>query len=179
MGDKMKCPRCNNQDPKYFYLLHGKYYCRKCIDYSRIYTSDTQEINNSEVISFPTSYQLDFSLSKKQQEISRQLLINYQNHQDTVLKAVTGSGKTEITYEVIQYALNQNHRVAFVIPRKELVVELGNRIKKDFENLNVSIVYGGHHDYLNGQLVICTCHQLYRYPNCFDLLILDEMDAFA
>jgi len=36
-------------------------------------------------------------------------------------------------------------------------------------------VYGGHHDDLSGDLIVCTCHQLYRYYKSFDLLIIDEM----
>ena len=175
----MKCPRCGNQDKRYFYQLDGNYYCRKCVNYSRVFVHESLDAKDAETICYDSSYHLKFSLSNKQQEISKQLMNNYQNHKNTVLKAVTGSGKTEITYQTIQYALNQGHRVAFVIPRKELVVELGARIKEAFEHVTISIVYGGHHEDLNGQLVICTCHQLYRYPNCFDLLILDEMDAFA
>ena len=31
---------------------------------------------------------------------------------------------------------------------------------------------------VDGQFIICTTHQLYRYPQYFDLLILDELDAF-
>ena len=42
----------------------------------------------------------------------------------------------------------------------------------------MSAVYGGHHDELIGDFIICTTHQLFRYYNTFDLLILDEVDAF-
>ena len=27
----MICPRCKNQDPKYFYTFNNTSYCRKCI----------------------------------------------------------------------------------------------------------------------------------------------------
>lgn len=174
----MKCKRCGNEDMRYFYQQDGKFYCRKCIAYTRQFVSSTLPTMDQEVIFQKATYHLGFELTSRQKEISKQLLHNYQDHENTILKAVTGSGKTEITYEVIQYALARNQRVAFVIPRKELVEELANRFQKDFRHLNMSVVYGGHHDHLNGQMVICTCHQLYRYPNCFDLLILDEMDAF-
>lgn len=40
------------------------------------------------------------------------------------------------------------------------------------------LVYGGHNDNLKGQLIVLTTHQLFRYDNYFDLLILDEADAF-
>ena len=31
---------------------------------------------------------------------------------------------------------------------------------------------------IRDRFIICTTHQLYRYPQYFDLLILDELDAF-
>ncbi|WRK55966.1 DEAD/DEAH box helicase family protein [Coprobacillaceae bacterium CR2/5/TPMF4] len=100
------------------------------------------------------------------------------NNKNTNLKAVCGAGKTEITYEVIKYALNNNHCVCFTTPRKELVIELANRIQSQFSNIDITCVYGGHTKITSGQFIICTTHQLYRYPNTFDLLILDELDAF-
>ena len=42
----------------------------------------------------------------------------------------------------------------------------------------MSAVYGGNTNDLEGQLVVLTTHQLFRYKNYFDLLILDEADAF-
>jgi len=40
-------------------------------------------------------------------------------------------------------------------------------------------VYGGHTDKKKGDIVICTTHQLFRYKGYrFDLLIIDEVDAF-
>ena len=39
-------------------------------------------------------------------------------------------------------------------------------------------VYGGHHRDIEGDIICLTTHQLFRYPNYFDLLIMDEIDAF-
>ena len=38
------------------------------------------------------------------------------------------------------------------------------------------MVCGGHTEVTDGDLIICTTHQLYRYYRAFDLLILDEPD---
>jgi len=94
------------------------------------------------------------------------------------MKGVCGAGKTEIIYGVIEYALNLGQRVCLTMPRKELVVELSKRIEKQFFHISPVLVYGDHHEQIDGQFIICTTHQLYRYPKCFDLLILDEFDAF-
>lgn len=169
----MICSRCLNNDKRYFYKYNNITYCRKCISYGRQNSqSPNQEYDNK------VTYNLDYALTKQQKEIAKELLIRYQRNQSTKLKAVCGAGKTEILYDVIVYALNQGQRVCLTIPRRELVKELAERIISQFKNLDCSVVYGGHSDNIDGQLVICTCHQLFRYPKAFDLLILDEEDAF-
>lgn len=173
----MICPRCNNQDPKYFYTFNNITYCRKCISVGS--SKDLQlRVKVSKNTSSSIDFKLEYQLTPLQQELSTQLLQRYQNHQDTILKAVCGAGKTEITYAVIKYALNTGKRVCFTSPRKELVIELAGRLQSQFTNIQITTVYGGNTAKVDGQFIICTTHQLYRYPNCFDLLILDEQDAF-
>ena len=58
------------------------------------------------------------------------------------------------------------------------MIELEQRFRKIFSKADVISVYGGHHERLSGDLIVCTTHQLYRYYKSFDLLILDEVDAF-
>lgn len=87
-------------------------------------------------------------------------------------------GKTEISVESISYFLGKGLKVAYAIARKEVVIELTERFKKIFSNAKVVGVYGGHHTQLYGDLIVCTTHQLYRYHKTFDLLIIDEVDAF-
>jgi competence protein ComFA len=169
----MKCLRCLNTDTNYFYKRNNIVYCRKCVAYGRIVEKkEGKEYHNT------VTYHLEYSLTKQQRQMSEVLLNRYQQKKNTKLKAVCGAGKTEILYDVITYALNQGHRVCLTIPRRELVKELAQRIASQFRNLDYSVVYGGHVDDLEGQLVICTCHQLFRYPQAFSLLILDEEDAF-
>lgn len=171
----MICPRCKNQDPKYFYTFNNITYCRKCIKIglaNEIVPATKQKPN------LQVTFQLDYQLTYLQQELSHKLLVRYQNHLNTSLKAVCGAGKTEITYEVIKYALNLGQRVCFTTPRKELVIELANRLESQFSNITITTVYGGNSKKVNGSFIVCTTHQLYRYPHYFDLLILDELDAF-
>ena len=171
----MICPRCKNQDPKYFYTFNNITYCRKCIK-----NGLTNEIVSDTKLkpALQVEFQLEYQLTPLQQELSHKLLVRYQNHLNTKVKAVCGSGKTEITYEVIKYALNLGHNVCFTTPRKELVVELAKRLQSQFSNITITTVYGGNTIKVDGSFIICTTHQLYRYPHYFDLLILDELDAF-
>ncbi len=124
-------------------------------------------------------YFLDFELSSAQKTISRKLIENYQHHRHSLVLAVCGSGKTEIVFELIQYALQKGDRVCFCIPRKELVKELYQRIQEAFLQVDIGVVYGGYMKNIEAQLIICTMHQLYRFEQSgFDLMIADEVDAF-
>ena len=170
----MICPRCKNQDPKYFYTFNNTSYCRKCI---HIGLKNETISNTVKKVNLNADFKLDYQLTPLQEKLSNELLNRYKKHQNTILKAVCGAGKTEITYALIKYALNSGHNVCFTTPRKELVIELAKRFESQFTNVTITCVYGGHTTKTDGQFIICTTHQLYRYPNFFDLLILDEIIA--
>jgi competence protein ComFA len=69
-------------------------------------------------------------------------------------------------------------RVGFALPRRDVVIELYYRLKSAFPHNSIVAVYGGNTTRLEGDCIILTTHQLYRYPNYFDLLVMDEIDAF-
>lgn len=166
------CPICGNQEIKYIGYKNGKPYCRKCI------TMRGEEAKTFSYSGAKPVLHLDYSLSEEQKKISNQVILNYVHGIETLINAVCGSGKTELVYGVIQYALGQKSPVAFAVPRRDVAVELFYRIKAAFPNNKVSVVYGGHTDQLNADIVVLTTHQLYRYPSYFKLIILDEIDAF-
>ena len=166
------CPRCGNKNPKYIGYIKNKPYCRFCIS-----------LNGESAKPFSYSgaepiLKLDYSLSKEQKEISERVIFNYKRGFDTLINAVCGAGKTELVYGVIEYALKREQAVAFAIPRRDVAKELFYRIKDAFPNNSVVAVYGGHTSTLEGDIVVLTTHQLFRYEHYFDLLILDEIDAF-
>ena len=74
--------------------------------------------------------------------------------------------------------MSQGMNVGFALPRRDVVIELFFRLKDAFPKNRIVAVYGGHSKTLTGDCIILTTHQLYRYPNYFDLLVLDEIDAF-
>lgn len=84
----MKCPLCQNEDEKYFYEKNGKIYCRKCIEFSKV-QPPLKPITKQKKI----YYHLDYPLTIKQQEVSSMLIERYKNHQDTIVKGVTGARK--------------------------------------------------------------------------------------
>lgn len=174
----MECKRCGNKDPTYFYKGHKGYYCRKCVKFSRVLIQEDINASEYDIDANAGDYSFSYKLTDKQIEASRNCLKGLLDGNDILLNSICGSGKTEIVVESISHYLKQGKKVAYAISRKEVVIELALRFKKIFNNTNVISVYGGHHDVVYGDLIVCTTHQLYRYYKTFDLLILDEVDAF-
>ena len=172
MGNNFICPRCGNQDPKYVGYLNGKPYCRFCITMKGKEAERKRQGHGAVVLN------LEYHLSKEQKNISNQIVANYKNKVDTLVNAVCGAGKTELIYDVIAYCLSLGKAVAFAVPRRDVVIELSQRIHMVFPNNSIVSVYGGHTEKLIADIVVLTTHQLYRYENYFDLIILDEIDAF-
>lgn len=167
-----KCEICLAEDDKYFAFNNGKIYCRRCITFKGKKTKINNSSNNEVILD------LKYNLSKKQEEISSNVLKAFINHQNVLINAVCGSGKTELVYKTIEYCLKHKLQVGFAIPRKDVVIDLFPRLKDAFPHQKVISIYGGHTNNLSGDIIILTTHQLYRFENYFDLLILDEVDAF-
>ena len=173
----MECPRCGNKDPTYFYRGSKGYYCRKCIKFKRALIDEDIEPFDYHTNVESDEYNFNFKLTDDQIRASKQCK-EFVSYGDVLLCCVCGAGKTEIVVESISSFLSRGLKVAYAISRKEVVVELTYRFQKIFNKAKVVGVYGGHHDDIIGDLIVCTTHQLYRYHKTFDLLIIDEVDAF-
>ena len=172
MGNNYICPRCGNSNPKYIGYLKGKPYCRFCISMNGKEAEEKQRGRGATVL------RLGYPLSKEQSFISNKVVANYKENKDTLINAVCGAGKTELVYRVMAHVLSQGKTIAFAVPRRDVVIELSQRIHMVFPYNSLVSVYGGHTDKLEADIVVLTTHQLYRYENYFDLIILDEIDAF-
>ncbi len=164
----MRCMKCNAQDKKYF--IDG--ICRRCIhlSYGVLESYDWVQSDHSE-------YSLDFEMTLYQKDIAKKIVKAIQK-QDVYLEAVCGAGKTEMCYELISHCIQNKLVLAWAIPRRQVVLELKDRIAKNFKNCKVVAVCQGYTEDLLGDVIVCTTHQLYRYPQMIDILIVDEPDAF-
>ena len=64
-------------------------------------------------------------------------------------------------------------------PRVDVCLELAPRFQAAFPKTPIALLYGGmEKPYEYTQLVIATTHQLFRFRAAFDVLIIDEIDAF-
>lgn len=121
---------------------------------------------------------LEFELKSFQKAASDQVLDYLKAGKDVLTYAATGAGKTEISLASICWYLAQGKKVCFAISRRQVVLEIAKRLSANFPELSVIAVCQGYTQITDADLIVCTTHQLYRYPFCFDLLILDELDAF-
>lgn len=166
------CPICGNNDLNKTGIINGKRYCRVCVKFSHLNKID----NKKEIKGY--KYYLSYDLSVEQKELSNRLISNFKNGINTLVHAVCGSGKTEIVVPLISYALKNKMNVVFAIPRKDVVIEIYNRLSNIFLDNKVIAIYGGNTHETNGDIICLTTHQLYRYKAYFDLIIMDEVDAF-
>ena len=167
----MRCKKCGNRIKELFFYKDGEYVCRRCLVYK-------EKKGIKEYKKGKGDYKLDYDLTIDQYKASQFILEKIKSKEDCVLNAVTGAGKTEIIYPLIQFCVNNKKSFGIVIPRKDVVIELYHRIKKDFKNASVVMVCGGYNKELYGDIIILTSHQLYRYNNYFEVIIIDEVDAF-
>lgn len=125
---------------------------------------------------------LAFSLTAAQSAASRKLAEFVQTGGHTcLLWAVCGAGKTEVSYEAAKIVLSQGGRVLFAIPRRSVVRELAERLGEAICGVPIQVLYGGvssEQRRKDAPLVIATTHQVLRFYRNFDLVILDEVDAF-
>jgi competence protein ComFA len=122
----------------------------------------------------------DFELTPPQQRASLVLEQFIGSEADSFLVwAVCGGGKTEVSFQAVAHSLSQGARVLYAIPRKEVVIELLPRFQKAFPDIEMSAQYGGSGaKFADTPLTMATTHQCLRYYRRFDLVILDEADAY-
>ncbi|MGO4538684.1 DEAD/DEAH box helicase [Paenibacillus sp. 2TAB19] len=96
-----------------------------------------------------------------------------------LLWAVTGAGKTEMIFPLIESILLRGGKALIATPRRDVVIELDPRIRKAFPTASVVTLYGGSEQrWEQGDITLATTHQLLRFQQSFDLVIIDELDAF-
>lgn len=186
--ERLSCTRCGTTDPTWFAEFPcsrcGKveFYCRKCLMMGRVsectplvsWAGPESDFNK---VSEPLHW--NGQLSEGQKVASQRVAEAVENSSELLVWAVAGAGKTEMLFAGIAQALSTGKRVCVASPRTDVVLELGPRFKKVFPDIKIAALYGGsedRHDYAH--LTIATTHQLLRFYKAFDVMIVDEVDAF-
>ncbi|MEC1178897.1 DEAD/DEAH box helicase family protein [Metasolibacillus meyeri] len=181
------CNRClNTEQAKFIHYQCAKChqictYCRHCIAMGRVASCSRLLTWNGPSSRRQIKHQLNWTstLTELQIKESQELTDSIMRKRLHLLHAVCGSGKTEILFLPIYKALQQNLRVCIATPRIDVVLELAPRLRKVLPATTIHALYGGAPEQQGySQLVIATTHQLYRFSNAFDVMIVDEADAF-
>lgn len=139
-------------------------------------TEATRDSNNITTFNITSFYNFFLYKIKNKKRVPRS---SYCTHKRFLLWAVTGAGKTEMTFPLIDKVLRNKGNVLVATPRRDVVLELAPRMAKAFPATTISVLYGGSEDrWQKADLTIATTHQLLRFSQAFDLVILDELDAF-
>lgn len=184
----LKCSRCGTTDPDWFAEFpcarcgETDVYCRNCLMMGRISGCAPLISWTGEEPGFPVDkhpLQWDGKLSEGQKYASERVAAAVKASSELLVWAVCGAGKTEVLFAGIAEALSTGKRVCLATPRTDVVLELTPRLKKVFPHVKIASLYGGsedRHEY--AQLTIATTHQLLRFYQAFDVMIVDEVDAF-
>ena len=174
---KLLCQRCNSTILEEWYLPIGAYYCRECLLMKRV-RSD-QALYHFPQEDFPKQDVLKWrgQLTPFQEKVSEGLIRAVKKKEPTLVHAVTGAGKTEMIYQVVAKVIYEGGAVCLASPRIDVFLELYKRLQNDFA-CEIALLHGESEPYFRTPLVVATTHQLLKFYHAFDLLIVDEVDAF-
>jgi competence protein ComFA len=191
LGNKWICVRCGNKNQQLFVAFpcarcgESCHYCRHCLMMGRI-SECTPLIgwkgpvpNHEHVLPAAQILAWNGTLSPGQLSASNQVVETIKHNREHLIWAVCGAGKTEVLFAGIDAAIKAEKRICIATPRTDVVLELTPRLKAAFPQIQIASLYGGSEDrHLFAPLTIATTHQLLRFYHAFDVIILDEVDAF-
>lgn len=182
--EAVTCLRCQTTHSKHSCLIKNDmesfYFCAECIGLGRVESRHRfYYIPEKNTINRKVSFLWDGELTEDQKEISKKLVNYYRRQKTHIVHAVTGAGKTEMLFDLLHFSLKKGHRVAVASPRVDVCLELHPRFQAVFPNEKIVLLYGKSEEpYEYSKFVVTTTHQLLRFHKAFDLIVVDEVDAF-
>lgn len=196
-----KCNRCCSIDPTDFHSFIHQFtqrstlYCRRCSQYGMFHSFEGYPYVNHSHQDYKDinalSIRLPFELTHYQQSIIEQMsdriqcktICNSTTRQkatdEYLLYAVTGAGKSEIILSCCDKWVTRNRQlnIAIVCPRRDVIVDLHEKAQRYFD-VEFTIRCMGICKHVFNSLHFMTIHQLIYYKNYFDIIIIDEADAY-
>ena len=171
------CPRCATPFLEENRLPNGAYYCRECLLLGRVRSDESLYYFPQKSFPSQCSLRWEGKLTEWQAQISDGLCQAVDNKTSSLVHAVTGAGKTEMMYRAVAKVIDKGGAVCIASPRVDVCIELQKRLSSDF-TCAVALLHGESEPYFRTPLVVATTHQLLKFYQAFDLLIIDEVDAF-
>lgn len=175
--DQGSCFRCATPFPEECTLPNGARYCRECLLLGRVRTDQALYTFPAKDFQPQAALVWKGELTDWQAQVSEGLCQSVEKRQAALVHAVTGAGKTEMMYQVVADCIARGGAVCLASPRIDVCIELYKRLERDF-SCSISLLHGESDPYTASPLVVATTHQLLKFYQAFDLLLIDEVDAF-
>lgn len=175
-----RCERCGKL-PTRGPCTCGKrcYYCRHCLIFGKLRTCDRLVTDPRPLDPIRPDRHTELNLTSDQKRIADAIIRTIDQQTKLLVHAVCGAGKTPMLFPGIERALSTNRRVLIATPRADVVRELAEHLRRAFQQATIVSLFGGSADRLGlGDITISTTHQLIHYRTCFDVVFIDEVDAF-
>ncbi|AFM43448.1 superfamily II DNA/RNA helicase required for DNA uptake (late competence protein) [Desulfosporosinus acidiphilus SJ4] len=183
-GKGWQCQRCGERNIKEWPSYYGRAgTCLSCktlgpsTSLEAFYRDHRPLLKGQENVNFYPHW----PLTEAQNLASGQVLafLNNSAQPKALLWAACGSGKTEVCFPSAARALEEGKSVLFAAPRQDVIHDVAPRLKRDFPGVPIQVLTGSVPiRYQRGNLVLATTHQVLRFWQAFDVIFLDEMDAF-
>lgn len=179
-----RCQRCGETDVEEWPSRYGAAAtCRSCESIGSCTSLDVLYRDQRSLMGepFEVLFQPHWTLTVAQRIASEQVLefVQESHEKRALLWAACGAGKTEVCFPSAAWLLKQGKSVLFAAPRQDVIHDVVPRIKRDFPNYPVQVLTGlTPVKFQSGRMVLATTHQVLRFWRAFDVIFLDEMDAF-
>ena len=175
--DNFTCNRCGSIVLSDNILQTGQTHCRECLVFGRNISDSYLYYFQQKSFQKNNSLNWQGRLTPYQNEVSEGMLSGIAEKKDLLVHAVTGAGKTEMIYHSVAKIIDDGGCVCIASPRIDVCLELYKRMSRDF-SCPITLLHGEAEPYKRAPLIIATTHQLLKFYQAFDLLIIDEVDAF-
>ncbi|WP_246366902.1 DEAD/DEAH box helicase [Paraliobacillus salinarum] len=170
---EIPCARCNSTH----------IYCRNCIEMGRVLQCEELYYWTGPKPTYSIPNEIcawEGKLTGAQQLAADRICQTIDQAKEELLCwAVCGAGKTEMLFPAITKAIIAGKRICLATPRADVVRELFPRFQQAFPHITITALYGGAEKRdAPSQLTLATTHQLIRFADAFDVMIIDEIDAF-
>jgi len=179
-----QCQRCGEKDVEEWSSFYGAAAtCRSCESIGASTSLKVLYRDKRSLMDGPArvTFQPRWVLTEAQRQASEQVadFIKGTSKDKALLWAACGAGKTEVCFPSAAWALKEGKSVLFAAPRQDVIHDIAPRLKRDFPNYPIQVLTGNTTvKFQVGGMVLATTHQVLRFWRSFDVIFMDEMDAF-
>ena len=184
LGSGWQCQRCGDKNVEEWPSLYGAAAtCRSCESIGSSTSLNVLYRDQRLLLDGPSEvlFRPHWVLTEAQRLASEQVLefVQAPSLETALLWAACGAGKTEVCFPSAAWALKQGKSVLFAAPRQDVINDILPRLKRDFPDYPFQVLTGTSSvKFKAGGMVLATTHQVLRFWRAFDVIFMDEMDAF-